>query len=269
MTLCLVAGQGHLPSLVADAIAPEMIATLDGFAPDELKVDRTFRIETLGSFIADLQAAGIRQICFAGAMRRPALDIGKVDAATLPLLPKMLRVMGQGDDAALRLVLSLFEDAGITPVAAHDLVPDLLPHAGVAVGKLGKTNEADAIRAAAIVAAMGQADVGQACIVAGGQALATEAFPGTDWMLDSLIAARGGGPLGKPLPPGGLLFKAPKPDQDRRVDLPAIGPETIHRAARAGLEGVVIEVGGVIVLDAPKTMDTARNLGLFVWVRPA
>ena len=36
----------------------------------------------------------------------------------------------------------------------------------------------------------------------------------------------------------GVLVKAPKPQQDRRFDLPAIGPHTVEDVARAGLAGI-------------------------------
>lgn len=69
------------------------------------------------------------------------------------------------------------------------------------------------------------------------------------------------------LPPGGLLFKAPKPGQDRRIDLPTIGADTVRNAAAAGLEGIVIEAGGVLMLDAEATIDEADENGLFIWIR--
>jgi DUF1009 family protein len=65
----------------------------------------------------------------------------------------------------------------------------------------------------------------------------------------------------------GLMFKAPKPMQDRRVDLPTIGPDTMTLAHAANLRGVVIEAGGVIVLDPQATIAAADKLGLFLWVR--
>jgi len=274
MTLCLVAGQGRLPHLLAERVQPDRIAALEGFLPEGLEVDHVFRVETLGSFLKTLGRAGVTRICFAGSIRRPKLDAKRVDTATLPLVPRMMKVLGQGDDAALRMVLGLFEDRGIIPVGAHELLPELLPPAGVAVGTLPKGAEHDADRASAILAAMGGADVGQACVVARGQALAVEALPGTDWMLDTVIAARGeqgegdANPLYRKLPAGGMLFKAPKPGQDRRIDLPTIGPGTVARAARARLEGIVIEAQGVMVLDADETMALARDRGLYLWVRP-
>ena len=48
-------------------------------------------------------------------------------------------------------------------------------------------------------------------------------------------------PPAPPAPPppgpggaGGVFYKAPKPGQDRRIDLPTLGPATIEAAARAG-----------------------------------
>ena len=67
----------------------------------------------------------------------------------------------------------------------------------------------------------------------------------------------------------GVLFKGPKPGQDRRIDLPAIGPGTIERAAAAGLAGVAIEAHGVMILGAAATVAAADAAGLFLWAREA
>jgi DUF1009 family protein len=66
----------------------------------------------------------------------------------------------------------------------------------------------------------------------------------------------------------GVLHKAPKPGQDWRLDLPAIGPQTLRRAAAAGLAGVSVEAGGVLVLGLEETTAAADASGLFLWGRP-
>ena len=85
---------------------------------------------------------------------------------------------------------------------------------------------------------MGAADVGQGCCVARGQCLAMEALPGTDVMLAHLATLRPGA-----LPEGGVFCKAPKPDQDRRIDLPALGVATVEGAHEAGLRGIAVAGG--------------------------
>ena len=107
--LALIAGRGQLPGhIVAAHGAPVLVAALEGFAPDHLTPDITFRVERLGSFIADLKARGVTQICMAGAIGRPALDPAMIDAATMPLVPRMMQALGQGDDASAMRALTAF-----------------------------------------------------------------------------------------------------------------------------------------------------------------
>jgi DUF1009 family protein len=61
-----------------------------------------------------------------------------------------------------------------------------------------------------------------------------------------------------------VLVKAPKPGQDRRFDLPSIGPRTIENAAAAGLSGVAVIAGGTIVAEPQALVEAADKAGLFV-----
>ena len=45
-----------------------------------------------------------------------------------------------------------------------------------------------------------------------------------------------------------MLVKRPKPGQDLRFDMPAIGPDTLRAVAAAGLKGIEIAAGGVLLL---------------------
>lgn len=265
--LALIAGQGRLPALVHARLvgaghAP-VVAELDGFpAGTPVPADITFRLERLSHLFDALRAEGVTEVAFVGRVRRPRLDPGLIDAASAPLFDRVATALRAGDDGALRAILDLFTEAGFAIRPVQDLVPALLPDAGVFGGRdRGEADVKDADRALDVIAAMGAADVGQACAVAEGVVLAVEAAAGTDWMLDSLASRPGD------LPPGGLLVKAPKPGQDRRVDLPTIGPGTIRRAAAAGLTGVVVTAGGVLVLDAAEAKAEAARLGLLLWVR--
>jgi DUF1009 family protein len=270
--LALVAGTGRLPEVLISHLLAEqrdvVLCKLEGFDiadAGDLSV-LSFRLETLGTLIDTLKKKGAREVCFAGAVRRPRIDPSLIDAATRPLMEQVLGALRAGDDGALRVIVSLFENAGLRVRAASDVLPALLLPEGVPTRvRPSDLDGADAARGEAIVAALGRADIGQGCVVAEGQALAIEALPGTDWMLQSLQLPDG--ERLATLPTGGLLYKAPKPGQDRRIDLPTIGPETLRNAAAAGLSGVVIEAGGVIVLDPEKVVTIADGLGLFLWVR--
>jgi hypothetical protein len=99
--------------------------------------------------------------------------------------------------------------------------------------------------------------------VAGGLCLGVEALPGTDVMLAQIAA------LPEALRPKrrGVFYKAAKPGQDRRVDLPTIGPATLRAVAAAGLAGLAFQAGSVICLDLPQMQAVAAETGLFLWAR--
>lgn len=261
--LAIIAGRGGLPAaLVAALDTPPMVCALDGFTPDGVTVDQVFRVERLALFLRHLEDQGITRVAFAGAVQRPRLDPSLFDPQTAQMVPRLLSAMQAGDDATLRVVIAIFEEAGFEVVGVEDIAPALLPGAGLLAGALTPRDEADAERAAAIVAALGAVDVGQACVVAQGLCLAVEALPGTDAMLASIAQLPA-----NLRPQGGLFYKSAKPGQDRRIDLPAMGVQTVERAAEAGLAGICWQAGGVICLDLPAMQALAAGRGLFLWAR--
>ena len=62
-----------------------------------------------------------------------------------------------------------------------------------------------------------------------------------------------------------MLVKAPKPGQEERVDLPTIGPDTVESAARAGLAGIAVAAGRVLIADRAATLAAADAHGLFLF----
>lgn len=266
MRAAIIAGHGRLPAELAAAMAePPLVAALDGFSPDGITVDLTFRVERLVPFLRALERDGVDRVIFAGAVTRPRLDPSLFDEATAALVPRLMQAMAAGDDATLRVVIELFEEFGFTVAGVEEVAPALLPGAGVLAGAVSPRDEADAARAAEIVAALGAVDVGQGAVVAQGLCLGVEALPGTDALLAQVAG------IGALRPdPGrgrGVFYKAAKPGQDRRIDLPTLGPETLRGAAAAGLGGVAFEAGSVICLDLAGMRRLAGELGLFLWAR--
>lgn len=273
--LGIISGSGLLPQALAEAeksaARPYRVVGFEGLVPAWIEGHPMIqaRFEKIGALFADLKAAGVTDVVFAGGMARPTLDPTVFDAGFHALMPRLMPALAEGDDATLRVILEAFEAEGFTIRAAHDLLSDLT----VAPGVLTKTNpsEADLVdvaRAAEIVAELSRLDIGQGAVVAQGLCFATETLQGTDRML--AFAAEGLARL-RPDPEGvkGVLYKAPKRAQDRRVDLPAIGPDTVAATASAGLAGIAIEAGGVMILDRVGTLAAADAAGLFLVARDA
>ena len=258
--LALIAGRGGVPEAIFAAHPePPLICALEGFAPDALSVDLTFRLETLGTFLGALQKRGVTQVCFCGAIDRPRLRLGRLDLKTLPLVPVFIRALKLGDDGALRAVIALFEAKGFEVRGAHELLAGLTMAAGIATQTQPKeAHQGLPALGRTTLAAMGQADLGQACVLRGQDVLAQEDVSGTDALL-ARFSQQGKGK-------GAVLYKAPKPDQDRRVDLPTIGPATAAAVVAAGFDGIILEAGGVIVLEQEQVIETLDRAGLFLWL---
>ena len=261
----VIAGQGALPALLVSALAAQgddvLLAEMEGFpatVPGHPSI--RFRIERLVPFLDHLVGQGVERVVMAGAVRRPKLEPELFDARTATLVPRLIAAMQLGDDGALREVIAILEEWDLTVVGVQDILPGLLPPHGV-LTKLTpqQHHETDAGLGEEAVRVMGCDDTGQACIVRAGSVIAREGPEGTDAMIGALEPAGAA---------SGILFKAPKPGQDRRADLPVIGPGTALAAAVAVLEGIVIEAGGVMVIDAAEVVEILDGQGMFLWVRP-
>jgi DUF1009 family protein len=158
----------------------------------------------------------------------------------------------------LAALVRVFAEEGFNVIGAHDIITGAVGPRGV-MGRVQPDEQAwaDIARGVQIVRALGAVDVGQGCIVQLGLALAVEAAEGTDRMLARCrdLALPG---------PGGVLVKIVKPGQDRRADMPAIGPRTIEAAASAGLRGIAFEAGGTLLTDSDACVAAADRAGLFL-----
>jgi UDP-2,3-diacylglucosamine hydrolase len=258
VTLAIIAGAGALPRALANSLDAPFVAAMAGFVPAGLVPDVTFRVERLVPFLDDLLHRGVSQVIFAGAVSRPRLDPAMFDPLTAQMVPLLMQAMAQGDDATLRAVVAIFEDAGLQVVGVRDVAAGLVPGAGVLCGVPSARDTQDADRAAVIVQALGAVDVGQGAVVSQGLCLGVETLAGTDVMLGQVAVMQ---------PKGGVFWKAPKPAQDMRIDLPTLGPDTVDAVAKVGLSGIAWQAGGVICLDLGQMVDRAKAQGLFLWAR--
>ncbi|MEY8099085.1 LpxI family protein [Falsihalocynthiibacter sp. S25ZX9] len=255
--LAVLAGRGDLPLQVAAREADSFVVTFQSVETNA-QPDYEARFEKLGGLFKELHKQGVKRVCFAGGLRRPALNPLRFDATMMRLAPRLIAAMKGGDDHILRIVVEVFEDAGFTVVGAHEICPEILATEGLIAGEAPSEQALrDMDRAHAILTALSPVDVGQGCVVANGLCYGIETIQGTDAML-SFIAQN-------TLSRQGVLMKRAKVGQELRVDMPAIGPETLHGAHSAGLAGVVVQAGQVMIVDPVETCALAKELGLFIY----
>jgi DUF1009 family protein len=221
-------------------------------------------IGQFGRFRRLARAEGCRDLVLVGGLVRPAIRQVRLDWATLVEMPRIIRAFRGGDDHLLTGIGRILEGDGFRLLGAHEVAPDITAPSGA----LGRHRPdagavADIARGFEMLAAMSPFDVGQAVVIGKGHVLAVEAAEGTDAMLQRVAALREAGRIR--LPRGvGVLVKAPKQRQDRRFDLPSIGPDTVLHAAQAGLAGIAIVAGGTILAEPQRLVEAADANGLFV-----
>ena len=267
-TIGIVAGGGSLPLEVARSITGRgdqvHFILVEGAADDVLKSypHTVVNWAEFGRAARALEAAGVQDVVFLGKYNRPNLTSAKPNLDLVFALPKLLKILrAGGDDAVLRGLLSLFEGRGFRVAGAAEVAPELIVGEGALTRAKPETgDEADIAKGFAVVAALGRHDIGQGVVVSGGIVEAIEGAEGTDRMMLRVAVARGSMSRER----HGVLVKRPKPGQDMRVDMPAIGPATINNARDAGLAGVAVQAGQVLAAERAELVGIADQAGLFV-----
>lgn len=274
-SLGVICGGGTVPRAVADAAARRgrrvVLFALRGWGDAETVSAYPHHWIALGQFDRFCRLAhaeGCRDIVLVGTLVRPSLRELRLDWGTVMRLPSIIRSLQGGDDHLLGGIGRILERDGFRLVGAHEVAPEITAPRGL----LGRhrpdaSSESDIDRGFALLAAMSAFDVGQAAVIAGGHVLAVEAAEGTDGMLQRVAALRACGRI-RLKAGAGVLVKAPKAGQDRRFDLPSIGPDTVTHAVAAGLSGIAVIAGATILAEPQRVTEAADHAGLFVTARP-
>ncbi len=262
--LGILAGGGPFPGRVAEAARAAgrdvFIVGFEDFA--EPAVIGGFphayaRLGAAGKILTLLRGHNCKDLVLVGPVRRPSLLDLRPDAEGAKLMARIGRSAFTGDDGLLAAIVRVLGEEGFSIIGAHEILTEALGPQGQ-MGHFAPDSQAqaDIARGIDVVRALGAVDVGQGCVVQQGCVLAVEAIEGTDAML-----SRAAGLLRPGL--GGVLIKMVKPGQDRRADLPTIGPRTILAAKAAGLRGVAFEAGGTLLTDRAECVAQANQTGLF------
>jgi hypothetical protein len=274
--LALICGGGSLPLAVADYVIARgrevLLFPLRGTASPadfEGRPHHWLYIGQGGKFAKFARAAGCCDVVFIGALVRPAIWQIRPDFATLLHMPRIVAAFRGGDDHLLTNIARLFEQEGFRLRGAHEVAPEILVPEGI-LGSVQPTqrDRDDIALGFDYLHATGVFDVGQAAVVAGKHVLAVEAAEGTDQMLERIADLRANGRL-RAAAGNGVLVKAPKPVQDRRFDLPSIGPQTVANVVRAGLAGIAVVAGSTIIAEPDELVKAADRAKIFVIGLPA
>ncbi|PZO84541.1 MAG: DUF1009 domain-containing protein [Micavibrio aeruginosavorus] len=257
--LGIVAGGGLLPAKLlafCDANGIEtFVVGFDGHVDPELLQGRDHmltRIGAAGSILKTLQERECDDLVLIGSVKRPKLSELRPDLRTAAFFAKLgLRAIG--DDGLLKALRAELEKEGFRIHGIHEILDGLLMTKGV-LGKCHPTEDQyeDIRIGLAGSRKLGAEDIGQCVVALNEEIIGTEDAEGTN----SLIR--------RAAQPGAILVKSSKPQQDRKLDMPTIGSDTVRLCASLGYAGIAAEYDGVLLADRDVMVTLADELGLFI-----
>ena len=215
------------------------------------------RLGEVGKMMKFFQSHGVTELVLAGGIKRPALKELIPDFEAIKMLAK-IALKKQSDDNLFRSVINEIEARGFHILGIEEVVPEMMFHEGIYGRVKPSSDDMDDIRRGIEIArALGAVDVGQAVVVQEGIVLAVEAVEGTDAMLSraSMLKKPGKAPV---------MVKILKPGQDTRVDMPAIGIQTVEQLKKYGMGGIAVEAGGILVIEREAAIKIADEAGVFI-----
>ncbi len=270
--VAIICGGGGLPLRVAEAAARRgrkvvLIGIRGAADPAIARFPHVWiKIGQGGGVRRAVVEHGCGELCMIGNLTRPNLASLGLDWESLRMGARIARLFVGGDDRLLSGVARIFEETcGVKVVGAHEIAPEILAPEGAMGRHTARSRDLADIRTGlAVLRALGPYDVGQAAVVGEQRVWGIEAAEGTDGLLERIADLRRTGRIR--VPEGvGVLVKAPKPNQDLRVDLPAIGPRTVEVAARAGLAGLAVQADATLVAEPENLVAAADRAKLFVF----
>jgi hypothetical protein len=259
--LGLIAGNGRFPRLFAEnarrlgyrVSAVALLGETDPVLEEHVDRIHWISIGHLGKLIKAFKQDGVRQAVMVGGVKKTHLFAIRPDFRALTLLRRM---NGRKDDMLLRALASELEAEGIRIRESTFGLKGLLVEEGVLTRRSPtKSERRDIDFGWEIAQAVGKLDIGQCVVVKDRVVVAIEAVEGTD------EAIRRGGALANG---GAVVVKRFKPQQDRRFDLPTVGPMTIEVMAKSGASVLAVEAGHALFLDRAEAIAAADKAGIAV-----
>ena len=262
--IAIIAGNGSIPFyLVEECINQNReycLIIIEDHGKELLEKynpDFIVSLSKMGKAINFVKGLNIKDIVMVGSIKRPSLTNLIPDLWTAKFLARISANIG-GDDSILSRLTKALENEGFNIIAPEDIIPSLLcPSGTLGKYKPNNINRNDILSGSKIAKIIGSNDIGQSIVMENGLVLAVEAAEGTDNMIKRSKYL-------KKEEKGGVLIKVIKPQQDKRIDRPVIGLNTLKSVWEAGLDGIAIEKDEILILNINEVIKYANKKGLFI-----
>jgi len=260
--LALVAGEGTLPIEIALALRQKYdhlprVYLLgndeDMYVKNNVPFQKIANPLAIALLLTKMRFSGVKHLIMAGSV--PKNNIYAKEKQDMGAQTILSEVTDRNDHSLLAGVVKYIEKFGIEVVSYDQVIPELLATEGPIAGPMPtKEQNEDCLYGLNVLKVLLPLSFGQSIVVSKRAIVAVEAMEGTD------NAVKRAGSLSR----GGILIKGMRADQDRRYDLPVVGPLTLQVMAEAGLSALFIEAGSVLLLEKKSFLAEAERLNICV-----
>jgi DUF1009 family protein len=258
----LIAGNLALPIMAAKRLKAQgralAVVGLAGETDPEVYQLADYSLETnlgqigaIGRFLVERKVESL--LVVGGVSRESVINSYVPDEEAIKIMESLSNFQ---TDTILRALADYIESLGPKIVSIASLVPELLVKPGLITSKGPDPELLKELRLAFYLAKeLGRLDCGQTAVVSDRLAVALEGADGTDATI-----LRGAALCRKRV----AVAKAVKPNQDFRLDLPVIGPQTIAVLTEAKAAGLALDASGLIMLEPERCLEMAERGDLVI-----
>ncbi len=257
----IIVGNGKLPLYFLEEAEKQNIDVfplgLFDTIDDRIKAHKKFvscNIGEVGSIVKYFLLKGIDEIVMLGNVVK---DIIFKDMNLVRFGEELLkRLPDRKDETLLFAVIGFFRLNGIKVLPQNHLLKDFMFRDECYTKIVPSDEDRKTIKIGIEAAkALSEVDAGQTVVCKDSSVVALEGIEGTDKTIK-----RAGELAGS----GCIIVKMSRPQQDMRVDIPAVGIETIKRAVEIGARGIVGEAGRMLFLNRDEAIRLAEENSLFI-----
>jgi DUF1009 family protein len=268
----LIAGGGRLPIIIAQGLREAghpvhglgLARQYDQMLPDLCSSFREVGLFRVASWARALSRLGVRHAIMVGRVDKAKLMHDPLrmfrsipDLRTIIAWYKLKHQKDRRSHALLAAIADELDRGGVQLIDSTVPIPDQMAESGVMTSRQPTSEQwADIEFVWPLLTEVLRLDIGQAIAVRDRDVIAVEAVEGTDRMIERA------GQLCRAS--GWTLVKGARSGHDRRSDVPTIGVTTIENLHKTGGRCLALASGDVIMIDKPKVLELADELGVSV-----
>jgi len=253
----LIAGAGKLPLEFIELARKKgrRVVSIGVEGVTDFPTDYRIPLGKVGSLLKILSRERVKKLVMLGKFEHRLIykDLLFFDLTALSLLAK---ARDRRPETLVRTFMNFLEGKGFVFIDPIPFLRDMLAGEGV-LNSTKPSREAmeDGIFGFSIAKTLASLDVGQTVVVKDKAVVAVEAMEGTTETI-----RRGGRLAGKRV----RVVKVARANQDMRIDVPAVGVDTLEVMKEVKADALFLESGKVLIVERDKFFGLADEYGISV-----